>query len=104
MRRPQRIRLSRARGWRLPEGAIVVARPTRFGNPFRVGDPGVPDAATAVALFRRALASGELERTRPAFARASIRQALRGHDLACWCPLDSACHADVLMEAANAGD
>lgn len=27
---------------------------------------------------------------------------LRGHDLACWCPLDAPCHADVLLELANA--
>ena len=26
---------------------------------------------------------------------------LRGHDLACWCPLDQACSADVLMKLAN---
>ena len=26
---------------------------------------------------------------------------LRGHDLACWCPLDQPCHADVLIELAN---
>ena len=29
---------------------------------------------------------------------------LRGHDLACWCPLDQPCHADVLLELANGGD
>lgn len=28
---------------------------------------------------------------------------LRGKDLACWCPLDAPCHADVLLELANAG-
>ncbi len=27
---------------------------------------------------------------------------LRGRDLACWCPLDQPCHADVLLELANA--
>ncbi len=27
---------------------------------------------------------------------------LRGKDLACWCPLDQPCHADVLLELANA--
>jgi hypothetical protein len=27
---------------------------------------------------------------------------LRGRDLACWCPLDGPCHADVLLEIANA--
>ena len=26
---------------------------------------------------------------------------LRGRDLACWCPLDQPCHADVLLELAN---
>ena len=26
---------------------------------------------------------------------------IRGHDLACWCPLDQPCHADVLLELAN---
>ena len=26
---------------------------------------------------------------------------LRGHDLACWCPLDQPCHADVLLGLAN---
>lgn len=31
-----------------------------------------------------------------------IRERLAGHDLACWCPLDDACHADVLLELANA--
>lgn len=34
---PKRIQLSRQRGWRKPEGAIVVSRPSRWGNPFRVG-------------------------------------------------------------------
>ena len=27
---------------------------------------------------------------------------LRGKDLACFCPLDQPCHADVLLEIANA--
>ena len=31
-----------------------------------------------------------------------VRHELAGHDLACWCPLDSPCHADVLLELANA--
>lgn len=25
-------------GWRMPEGAVYVGRPSRWGNPFRVGD------------------------------------------------------------------
>ena len=30
-----------------------------------------------------------------------IRTELAGRDLACWCPLDQPCHADVLLEIAN---
>lgn len=37
--------------------------------------------------------------TRPDLASALSE--LRGHDLACWCPLDQPCHADVLLELAN---
>jgi hypothetical protein len=32
---------------------------------------------------------------------AEARRILRGHDLACWCPLDQPCHADVLLELAD---
>lgn len=32
---------------------------------------------------------------------AEIRTALRGKDLACWCPLDGPCHAHTLLEIAN---
>lgn len=28
-------------------------------------------------------------------------EALRGRDLACWCPPSHACHADILLELAN---
>jgi len=33
--------------------------------------------------------------------KKTIRRELAGKDLACWCPLDSACHADVLLAIAN---
>lgn len=35
-------------------------------------------------------------------SRADIVAELRGKNLACWCPLDHPCHADVLLELANA--
>jgi hypothetical protein len=31
---PERIQLRRAKGWRKPDGVVVVARPTRWGNPY----------------------------------------------------------------------
>jgi hypothetical protein len=33
---PERIQLRRTKGWRKPEGAIVVDRRTKFGNPWLV--------------------------------------------------------------------
>lgn len=38
---PTRITLSRAKGWRKPEGAIVVSRPSIWGNPWKPGNPGM---------------------------------------------------------------
>jgi hypothetical protein len=32
---PQRVQLRRTHGWRKPAGAIVVSRPSKWGNPFR---------------------------------------------------------------------
>jgi hypothetical protein len=37
----------------------------------------------------------------PAPSLDEIREALAGKNLACWCPLDHPCHADVLLELAN---
>ncbi len=86
-RRLRRIQLSRRKGWRKPTGTIVVSRPTRWGNPFPVIDG---DRAAAVEQYRRWLPTSGLDLT-----------PLRGKDLACWCPLDARCHADVLLEWAN---
>lgn len=41
MTKPCRIRLSRTKGWRLPSGAVVVSRPSIWGNPWEPGDPGL---------------------------------------------------------------
>jgi len=32
---------------------------------------------------------------------SDVQRELRGKDLACWCPLDQPCHADILLEVAN---
>jgi hypothetical protein len=103
----ERIQLRRTKGWRLPEGTINVARPTRWGNPFVVGKAVTPpierysvdpiyvrDAEHAIRLYGRWL-SGSANRC------ADLVPELRGKNLACWCPLDQPCHADVLLEIAN---
>ena len=37
---PQRVQLSRRKGWRLPPNTVNVARPTKWGNPYRVQRAG----------------------------------------------------------------
>jgi len=107
---PGRLRLSRAKGWRLPKGAVNVARPGRWGNPFETGRDG--DRERCTQLFIRLLAGYVCVSAHPDCVAAQrrwlrrnppgdIRRLLAGHDLACWCALDAPCHADALLEVAN---
>jgi hypothetical protein len=95
----------------MPPNTVKVDRTTRWGNPFRVGQPPdeplarkwgwwpLPaqaweprDDAQAVMMF--ALMVGrEL--------RPLITRELRGTNLACWCQPDERCHADLLLKIAN---
>lgn len=151
----RRIQRKRERGWRMPAGAVVVSRPSVYGNPFewnggraiwmalafghRAGVAGRRAASVIgyrwwinggdpatfpVAASGRNPGGGEIE-----YSDGTVRTfsdllsglglmmflkdplklpprpdlgPLRGHDLACWCPLDQPCHADVLLELANA--
>ncbi len=45
---PRRIQLRRTKGWRKPPGAVVIPRPTRWGNPYSLAELG---HAGAVALY-----------------------------------------------------
>lgn len=119
----ERIQLRRIKGWRLSTNARSVARPGYFGNPYRVGDVylvseilpfPVPTARTwegpcgAGDADLHAVRCADAEQA-VAWYREWARLALepdkvlllRGLDLACWCPLDQPCHADVLLEIAN---
>lgn len=103
------MQLSRRKGFRLQAASLAlnglpgarVARPGKWGNPYRIGDAGVPDAATAVQMHRDWLASvmDPLAPSR-AVTIAALGE-LRGKNLACWCKPDSPCHADTLLELAN---
>jgi len=95
----ERIQLSRAKGWRKPRDTMKVDRSTAYGNPWRAGMYKDFTAADAVAYFRRWMA-GDLS-LRSAGKPPDIGL-LRGKSLACWCKLGEPCHADVLLELANA--
>ena len=46
----ERIRLQRTKGWRKPEGAVVVARPSKWGNPFPIDGDWIMWTAVALGL------------------------------------------------------
>lgn len=126
MAEPQRIQLSRRKGFKLPPNTVVVSRPSRWGNPFRVTDVfdggerlwivmhrDLPTARStrwantgdavreAVAAHRANLLRGTL-----GYTLDDVRRELRGKNLACWCPLPEPghidlCHAATLLYYAN---
>lgn len=99
---PERIQLRRTKGWRLPPNTVVVSRPSRYGNPHRIGycpECGAEHTREeAVAEFRAEIAEADI--------LGRVRRELAGKNLACWCPLPKPgepdiCHAAVLLEIAN---
>ena len=118
--RPVRLRLSRAKGFdlqllsRSTNGlpAKSVARPGFWGNPFTHRNRSVAVRAYRswlVGTFR----TTELYECSCRWGKSSLRairhdsrnrlSELRGHNLACWCPLPALgepdhCHAAVLLD------
>lgn len=106
MTAPKRIQRKRTKGWRMPEGAVYVGRPTKWGNPFVVGQTWtapngaqivIADPAAAVGMFASHAHTWSPQKVQ------EVRAELAGKDLVCWCYPIHACHADVLLEIANGG-
>lgn len=103
----KRIQRRRTKGWRKPEGAVVVSRPTKWGNPFDWRDALDADTARMVATVHyQAWLDGDRPWVEPERRQWILNHLheLRGHDLCCWCPPGEPCHADVLLEIANQGE
>ena len=85
---PVRVQRKRTKGYKLPENTKCVNRGTRWGNPYKVSEHGRQEA---IELYKvhldEKLSNGELK-----------IDELRGKNLACFCGLDEACHADILLE------
>jgi hypothetical protein len=123
---PKRIQLRRTKGYRKPEGAVVVARPSKWGNPYTIPMMRERCDAIAEAMQCEKETDDQVRRYVVEAFRCDLKYGpdsiwwwfgphvhiiaincglqaghLRGRDLACWCPLDQPCHADVLLEIAN---
>jgi hypothetical protein len=92
---PKRIQRKRAKGWRMPPNTVYVGRPTMFQNPYKLADFVSREACIAMFRKQALLPEGGY------IYRERVVKHLRGKDLACFCPLDQPCHADVLLEIAN---
>lgn len=105
--KPIRIKLNRAKGWRMPPNTVKVDRTTKWGNPFVPGKPIAfgPMKGQVVADKRHAycLYLGFAPDNQKLVALAQTE--LRGKNLACWCrqddPYEDACHAAILLKLAN---
>lgn len=87
----KRIQRKRTAGWHMPSNTVYVGRPTKFGNPF------------ALSVWTRADAIREYETwlRDKLVDNPHFLDELKGKDLACWCPLDEPCHADVILKLLN---
>lgn len=104
--KPQRITLSRKRGFNLQAASLVLnglpavncARPSKYGNLHRIGFCPV---CGAEHTREEAIAEFEAETNFPD-VQQRIREELRGKNLACFCKQKQPCHCDVLLKIANA--
>lgn len=80
----------------MPPNTVYVGRPTQWGNKFTVKEYG--SRAEAVDMEEHDLAKFQCFHAQE---YAAWIAPLRGKNLACWCPLDQPCHADILLELAN---
>ena len=113
-RTPVRLQLCRKKGFNLLRlsmetnglEAVVVDRRTKWGNPCRIGMFRDYTAADAVRDYRKwverdlSVASFDNAFGKPPTIE-DVQSELGGKNLACSCPLDQPCHADVLLELAN---
>jgi hypothetical protein len=91
---PKRIQHHlRSKGWRKPPGVVIVSRPSRWANPFKLNANG--DNRHEVLRAYREHVEAKLK-SDPGWLAP-----LRGRDLACSCMLNQPCHADTLLELAN---
>jgi hypothetical protein len=118
---PERIQLKRTRGWRLPENAVSVARPTRWGNPFTIAGAieheyaaDEEEAREVAVKFHRNWLLGTDPGENDVYRHGNVRYDrlwmrehlpdLIGKTLSCWCAPGQACHADTLSAILSGDD
>lgn len=91
----KRIQRKRTKGWRMPANTVYVGRPSKWGNPYAIRGPY---ATNSVRTKEEAIQEYEIWLRERLTFQSDFLDELQGKDLACWCPLDKPCHADVLLK------
>lgn len=116
MKNPIRVQRKRTKGWKMPNNTIYVGRPTKWGNPFKVREvvdkesplfpyieiPGGARGFQNIKIYNKQAVVNSYDAwlcEQPSLMFST--KELKGKNLACFCPLDEPCHADVLLEVAN---
>lgn len=109
----KRIQRKRTKGFKMPENCKYVGRPGKWGNPFLIGEL-TPEQA--VKRYQRCILNNtmayyyffELEATiqfnRFKWMRENLEQLRKYDSLACFCPLNEPCHADILIKLLSKKD
>ncbi|HRN80188.1 MAG TPA: DUF4326 domain-containing protein [Ferruginibacter sp.] len=107
---PVRIQRSRQHKQVSPNGLpiVYVGRPTKWGNPHKVGVSLAKEPRESQYDYRRMTAEDAVKAFRETILYWIEKEPekynlseLKGKNLSCWCPKDCKCHADVLLELAN---
>lgn len=99
MKKPIRIQRKRTKGWKAPPNTVYVGRPTKWGNPFVVGEKnelGIIMSAEFCVNMYKMFFIFDAE-----FSIKDVVKELGGKNLSCWCPVNQVCHADILLQIAN---
>ena len=122
--KPVRIQRSRRKGFKTPPGTVYVGRPTKYGNPFKLTPDGwiMCYSASRVRLnpwiywsVCGGFTTADIIELYEQWVKGGLHgncffkylptppdlTALKGKNLSCFCPLQSPCHADVLLKLAN---
>lgn len=106
---PKRMQRKREKGWRKPDKAKYVGRPTRWGNPFSVGSM-LPVNGMFAESVRNNGPLSQIETNEQAVElygqwldlrlekQLDFLEPLRDMDfLMCWCPVEKVCHVDEIL-------
>ena len=120
---PKRIQRKRTKGWKMPAGAVYVGRPTKWGNPYKIGSEyewmnwvtgawenpassNTPPQPWLAKIYRVSIVlHGCAGTSRRTVTKADERRAApRPSPAGATCRFEGQpvpCHADVLLEVAN---